>query len=294
MNLTNGFRAELDHIPYLNAALDFLIARINLVFTTEHSADGAHTDVTATSVTTTEDITVGGDVEVEGDVIALDGSGTECGLGTLSTINGTSLLPAEVSRQGLLLGGVSTGCFIEWRGATTPFVSGREVAIWNLGFSTTRPLFRVGVFGGVPTLLDGGSGVSLTLGDITDRIAAVHTSSVTNNGPTVDSGVISPPQLTANQNNYNPTGLSTARVLRLSSDASRTITGLTAQTAGTWLALINGGAQDIVLAHNDGVNSSAANVFICPGLVNYTLNAGDSVQVWYDGTSSLWRVIAAA
>ena len=45
-------------------------------------------------------------------------------------------------------------------------------------------------------------------------------------------GVISPPQITANQNDYNPTGVATASVLQLSSDASRTVTGLAGGAEG--------------------------------------------------------------
>src|SRR3954468_10962227 len=57
------------------------------------------------------------------------------------------------------------------------------------------------------------------------------------------SGVIAPPQLTANQNDYNPTGAATAAVLQLSSDASRTITGLAGGAEGRVLSLINIGSQ---------------------------------------------------
>lgn len=105
-------------------------------------------------------------------------------------------------------------------------------------------------------------------------------------------GVVSPAQLTANQNNYNPAGLATANVLRVSSDASRTITGLAAQANGTRITLFNVGAQNIVLAHADTVNSAAANIFICPGAVAFTLHTGDAVDLWYDGGSSLWRLVA--
>jgi hypothetical protein len=44
------------------------------------------------------------------------------------------------------------------------------------------------------------------------------------------SGDISPAQITANQNDYNPTSLSTSSVLRLNTDASRNITGLAGNT----------------------------------------------------------------
>ncbi|WP_204308203.1 hypothetical protein, partial [Klebsiella aerogenes] len=53
------------------------------------------------------------------------------------------------------------------------------------------------------------------------------------------SGDISPTQITANQNDYAPTGHATASTLRLSSDASRNVTGLA------------GGADGrIVIIHN--------------------------------------------
>jgi hypothetical protein len=62
------------------------------------------------------------------------------------------------------------------------------------------------------------------------------------------SGDISPTQITSNQNNYNPTGLSTATVLRLTSDASRIISGIAGGTDGRLLTLANVGSNDIVLA----------------------------------------------
>ncbi len=57
---------------------------------------------------------------------------------------------------------------------------------------------------------------------------------------------ISPSQITANQNDYNPTGLSTASVLRLSSDASRDITGLQAGADGRLMIIHNVGSNNIV------------------------------------------------
>src|SRR4051794_24445811 len=62
------------------------------------------------------------------------------------------------------------------------------------------------------------------------------------------SAVIAPPQLTANQNDYNPTGAATAAVLQLSSDASRTVSGLAGGADGRILGLSNAGSQPIVLA----------------------------------------------
>lgn len=105
-------------------------------------------------------------------------------------------------------------------------------------------------------------------------------------------GLITPAQITSNQNNYNPTGLSTAFKLHLSSDASRNITGIVAQADGRFLLLMNIGAQDIVLTHNDTGNSTAANCFRNPSGAAFTLNTGDAVWIHYDTALARWQVIA--
>lgn len=104
----------------------------------------------------------------------------------------------------------------------------------------------------------------------------------------IHAGIISPAQITANQNNYTPTGWG-ARIVRLSSDASRDITGFGAGTNGQRVLLSNTGAQNIVLVHGSGLSTTQT---ICPGAVNFTLNTGDSVEMWYDGASSVWRLVA--
>lgn len=96
--------------------------------------------------------------------------------------------------------------------------------------------------------------------------------------------LLSPAQIAANTNNYNPTGLSTARVLRLTTDASRNLTGIVAQVNGRVLTLSNLGSFNLVLKHQDA-GSTAANRFICPGAADFTLNAFDCVDIWYDSAS---------
>ncbi len=98
------------------------------------------------------------------------------------------------------------------------------------------------------------------------------------------SGVITPAQITANQDNYNPSGLSTAAVLRLSSDASRNITGMSGGAAGRILILRNVGTFDIVLKNE--VLSTAVNRFSFG--VDRTLAAGRSIILQYDNTLSRW------
>jgi hypothetical protein len=105
--------------------------------------------------------------------------------------------------------------------------------------------------------------------------------------------LLSPAQITANTDNYSPTSWTRAiAVLRINTDASRNLTGIAGGYGGRVLLLCNVGAQNVVLVHD--ATSTAANRFLCPGSANYTLNANDSVMLWYDTTSSRWRVIAAA
>jgi len=104
-------------------------------------------------------------------------------------------------------------------------------------------------------------------------------------------GVISPPKITANQNDYNPTGAATAAVLQLSSDASRNVTGLAGGAEGRVVSLINIGSQPIVLA-DESASSSAANRFALG--TNLAVAAKQAAMLRYDGAAARWRLIAGA
>jgi len=103
--------------------------------------------------------------------------------------------------------------------------------------------------------------------------------------------VISPAQITANTNDWAPTGLAAASVIRLSTDASRTVTGLTGGAAGRYVLLSNIGSFPLVLAA-ESASSTAANRFSSPA--DFTLAAGQTAALLYDGTSSRWRLIGNA
>lgn len=93
--------------------------------------------------------------------------------------------------------------------------------------------------------------------------------------------------LTGNNNNWNPTGLATANVVRVQSDADgRQISGMQTGAEGRVVALVNIGANTVVLTDED-TNSTAANRFDLGA--QYTLQAGAGVILWYDSTSSRWR-----
>jgi hypothetical protein len=96
-------------------------------------------------------------------------------------------------------------------------------------------------------------------------------------------GILSPAQITATQNNY-ATG--TATVIRLSTNASQDITGLASGSNGRLLCLENIGSFPVVLK-NESASSTAANRLALGRDV--TIPAGQSVVLWYDSTSSRWR-----
>lgn len=103
------------------------------------------------------------------------------------------------------------------------------------------------------------------------------------------SGDISPTAIAANQNNYAPTGLATAAVLRLTaSGAGFNITGLTGGSDGRVFVIYNIGSNRINLTANDA-NSTAANRFGFK--YDFVLQPSGGCVVMYDATSSLWRLV---
>jgi hypothetical protein len=120
------------------------------------------------------------------------------------------------------------------------------------------------------------------------------------NGPTISGnliidqvlrlgGDITPTELSADADDYNPTGYATASVLRLSSDASRTVTGLVGGVDGRVVVVQNVGSNDIVLADAD-IGSTEGNRFALDG--DLTLGADTGAILLYDATASRWRLLA--
>lgn len=106
-------------------------------------------------------------------------------------------------------------------------------------------------------------------------------------------GTISPTQLAANTNNWAPTDLATAAVIRLTTNAGRDLTGLTGGVAGRVIVLHNVGSNSLFLKDED-TNSTDVNRFALPGSsVNFTLGADMSCILQYDGTTQRWRFVGA-
>jgi len=126
----------------------------------QHKDDGSHAAITADSVTTTGTVVASGTGQstFAGDVIARLGSGKESGIGALTTVNGTAFEAGEISRDGLLLGGVTNGMWLEQRAFASPFTSGYELRLWNLPWDNATAMLRIGILSSRPTIMDGGTG----------------------------------------------------------------------------------------------------------------------------------------
>lgn len=107
--------------------------------------------------------------------------------------------------------------------------------------------------------------------------------------------VLTPSQITSNQNNYSPTGMKHAQVLRISTDASRDITGIvpttvTDSTDGRILMLHNVGSFAAVLK-DQSASSTAANRFDLGGN-DISIGTKQSAVLRYDNTTSRWQMVA--
>lgn len=137
-----------------------------------------------------------------------------------------------------------------------------------------------------------GSG-ALVFGTSPTIASPAHTGVTDEQGTIKLSGFVTSTQLTANANDYTATDgsntCSTKTTLRISTNASRNITGLSCgQAEGDVRVIHNVGAQAAVLTNQD-VSSTAANRFLFGG--DMTLAADTSVTIRYDGVSSRWRAI---
>lgn len=127
-------------------------------------------------------------------------------------------------------------------------------------------------------------------------------------------GVIAPAQITANQNDYGPTGLAIADEMRISSDAARTITGMVGRPGGQQLLIENIGSFGITLSEQDAGstatnrNRNGADVVIGShqtALVIYSVestrwkvagnwSSGSIAPVTVDGSGNMSNILSAA
>lgn len=194
-----------------------------------------------------------------------------------------------------------------------------EAAVSSLTKAQLRTLLGASV---VLTIVSDGNAVTAGLESAADLLASKITGS---GAPTVDSDLtskeyvddaveagvaeavgeagevlfnlaptIAPAALEESTNNWAPTGLATASVVRMDATGPIEITGLTGGASGRVVTLVHVGStalNTISLTHLDG-DSDAANQFSLPGEAAIEIPIGGAVMLWYDVTSTKWRPLS--
>jgi len=95
--------------------------------------------------------------------------------------------------------------------------------------------------------------------------------------------------LTGSVNDYAPTGLDTAPLIRITADGNYSITGMVPTTTSRLLWLLNIDSNNTLTLPHESGSSSAANRFLCPGNVDYVMPVRSGVMLYY--TSSRWYIL---
>lgn len=105
---------------------------------------------------------------------------------------------------------------------------------------------------------------------------------------------LSPAALAANVNDYSPaTGNSMRQVWRIDTDGSGpyNITGIAVQQSADTQWITNVHATDSILLQHQNAGSVAANRIISPTGADLTLGPNESALLWYDSTTTRWRIL---
>lgn len=151
---------------------------------------------------------------------------------------------------------------------------------WGLGQAAFED---VGTSGAVVPLLNGAN---------THSGASLFSAALGIGASVALTGAITPTEIDGDVDDYEPTGLAGASVLRLAADGEHTITGLAGGAAGRVIVIHNVGAETFLLASEDE-GSAAANRFLFAGEAA-RLAPEQSIALRYDATSERWREVAGA
>jgi hypothetical protein len=175
---------------------------------------------------------------------------------------------------------------------------------WSVIDNLTGPTGATGSTGATgatgPAGSNGTNGVGVPIGGTTGQVLSkidgtdYNTQWVTpsgGGGGGADGTVLSPTQITAWQNNYNPSGwANTVGVLRINSNQFHFLSGLTATTDGHTVRIFNTGTFPIGL-YNQNTDSTAANRFSFDDH-DVIILPQNSVELYYDGTAARWSLAA--
>jgi hypothetical protein len=99
--------------------------------------------------------------------------------------------------------------------------------------------------------------------------------------------VTTPTIIASDQNDYNPSGISTCSILRLSSSSNINLSGLQGGTASRFIFLQNVGSYNIKLLHASSL-SSASNRFNCRRNLDTSIPPGGAGLIRYSSSASAW------
>ncbi len=136
---------------------------------------------------------------------------------------------------------------------------------------------------------------STNISDLVEKINAFIHGSVTAAATTesIIGEIITPPLLTANVDDYEPTGFETIGVIRQDLDANnRSISGFPAPAADDdriiGVCNINTSGFDLKFFHNDA-GSLEANRILLRDAANKAIKPNETAWFWYDHISERWR-----
>lgn len=223
------------------------------------------------------------------------GGGATAGTTIAAGSGGTLQLVYSNANPGLVLNDTATSIVL------TPRDGGRTLTVSNSAITVVSPNgFGIGnTFGTGTTFLASASGTytnTLTFpsaAGVTGQFLSTNGSGVLSwSNPGDNASVITPAQITADQNNYNPTGFSTAEKVRLTANDLYVITGLSAPTSATSfkeVTFTNVGVYTILFSSED-TDSTAANRIIIEEKV-FALYPRTSATFYYDNVSDRWRIL---
>jgi hypothetical protein len=119
---------------------------------------------------------------------------------------------------------------------------------------------------------------------------------LTNSAQTFLTGIVSD-TATGTQANYSPSGLAGASVIRESPASTLTITGIASPASGQFLIIAVAGTSASIVLSNEDATSTAANRIWSQDNSSLTITGNGTdpngaALLWYDTTTSRWRVIA--
>ena len=140
--------------------------------------------------------------------------------------------------------------------------------------------------------LTAGANITLTAGLNDVTIASSGSGLNALETATLDGNIITPPQLLADQDDYNPTGFSTCQMIRQDINGQRVITGFVAPAAGVNRIFgINNlsGSDNIKFKNNDSASVAANRLLLRDNGPDKSIKENETAIFWYDHTSARWR-----